>query len=117
VTLTSVVEGKLEQPAGHPQILESKIPAALVISVESGISAAVWVSPPTFVAGPNPDPDGTLSSATIHFNGITLNNSSQAATSLPIGSTDAEVYMRVERPTQFPAGTYRYRVVLTLTAN
>lgn len=118
VTFDQVVLGTVETTASGgsvqlPNVIESVNPAT--VTLQSNTSATLTVSPPSFISGSTPDPDGTTYITFVSFGTQQVTaDTADVTVSLPVGISDLEVDMRVERPVPFPAGTYNYAVTLTV---
>ncbi|MEQ8382179.1 MAG: hypothetical protein RH949_07390 [Coleofasciculus sp. A1-SPW-01] len=118
VTFDQVVLGTVETTASGgsvqlPNVIESVNPAT--VTLQSNTSATLTVSPPSFISGSTPDPDGTTYITFVSFGTQQVTaDTGDVTVNLPVGISDLEVDMRVERPVPFPAGTYNYAVTLTV---
>lgn len=118
VTFDQVVLGTVETTASGgsaqlPNVIESVNPAT--VTLQSNTSATLTVSPPSFISGSTPDPDGTTYITFVSFGTQQVTaDTGDVTVSLPVGISDLDVDMRVERPVPFPAGTYNYAVTLTV---
>lgn len=118
ITFDQVVLGTVETTASGgsvqlPNVIESVNPAT--VTLQSNTSATLTVSPPSLISGSTPDPDGTthVTFVKVGTQQVTA-DTGDVTVSLPVGISDLEVDMRVERPVPFPAGTYNYAVTLTV---
>jgi hypothetical protein len=113
ISFSTVEPGTLEIVPGNFHVLESVTP--VTIRVQSSDSATISVSSPTLVSGSTSDPNGTEQTAFFR-SGATRERSggTSAIVTIPPGSTEIEIEMRVQRPIPFVAGTYKYEVMLTV---
>lgn len=118
VTFDQVVLGTVETTASGgsaqlPNVIESVNPAT--VNLNSNTPATLTISPPRLISGSTPDPDGTtyVTFVSVGTQQVTA-DTVDVTVNLPVGISDLEVDMRVERPVPFPAGTYNYAVTLTV---
>jgi hypothetical protein len=90
--------------------------SAATIAVQSSKPTTIAISPPRFVSGTSPDPVGTKHVAFLKFGSTTASSEvGGGIATLPVGNTDLQVNMLVQRPEDFPPGNYTYAVTLTIT--
>ncbi|HBB36036.1 MAG TPA: hypothetical protein DDZ80_32605 [Cyanobacteria bacterium UBA8803] len=113
VAFTPITPGTLDLAPGSFDTLESQTP--VTIRVQSDRPVTLLVSPPHLVSGPTPDPDGTILAGVVSFGSTRVSSDfGNSLVSIPPGSTDLEIDLRVKRPTPFMVGTYNYAVTLTV---
>jgi hypothetical protein len=76
-------------------------------------SSNIIVSPPQFVSGSHPEPQGTTHSSLLKLATDTNHIDSTNAT-IPPGETDLQLQTLVKAPQNFPPGTYNYTTTLTI---
>jgi hypothetical protein len=119
IGLTSVKAGTTETKvsssfSGIAQQFDSLTSA--IVNVNSTVPATVTISPPQFVSGASPDPDGTTRVAYLKFDSTNIRSDVGGGSGLlPPGNTSLELDMLVKRPVAFTPGTYTYSVNLTIT--
>jgi len=118
-TIVDVNPGTVEIPTtgtsgGNTKVIESFTPAT--VTVQSNTPANITVEAPTLVSGPTSDPAGTTHIGFLKVGSTEIRSDMGEGTiPLPLGQTDLEVNMLVERPESFAPGTYTYVVTLTIT--
>ncbi|MEA5573898.1 hypothetical protein [Calothrix sp. UHCC 0171] len=75
-------------------------------------STDVIVSPPQFVSGSHPEPQGTTHSSLLKV-GTDTNNLGRTSATMPPGETDLQLQTLIKAPQDFPPGTYNYTTTLT----
>lgn len=116
VQFSNITSGNLEANSDLKR-LESTIPGKIKVSVSPGNSAQLTVLPPTFTSGASTDPNGTVKVGTAVIASTNLNSNipDSSTTNLPVGDTDVQVGVQVQRPVAFASGTYQYSVNLIVT--
>jgi hypothetical protein len=76
-------------------------------------SSNIIVSPPQFVSGSHPEPQGTTHSSLLKLATDTNTINSTNAT-IPPGETDLQLQTLIKAPQNFPSGTYNYTTTLTI---
>lgn len=76
----------------------------------------IMVSPPEFVSGSHPEPQGTIRRSTLKFD--TDNDFPQEGlqnfTTIPAGKVDLQLQTLVKTPQDLPPGIYNYKATLTI---
>jgi hypothetical protein len=73
-------------------------------------SSNIIVSPPQFVSGSHPEPQGTTHSSLLKLGGGTKSTNA----TIPPGETDLQLQTLIKAPQNFPSGTYNYTTTLTI---
>jgi hypothetical protein len=102
----------------HANTLESSVPA--VVRIETHEPLRITLSSPVLQAGARVDPAGTnrVSSLAFHsaFGSVYVRSDGvKSEAVLPVGVTDVEVSLWVERPEPFSPGNYTYLVQLAVS--
>ncbi|PAX52559.1 hypothetical protein [Brunnivagina elsteri] len=73
-------------------------------------SSDIIVSPPQFVSGSHPEPQGTTRSSLLKLGRDTKSTNA----TIPPGETDLQLQTLIKAPQNFPPGTYNYTTTLTI---